>query len=107
MSADDVLDFFPVVVILATLAVHLYYLVGAIYRRRWQFSGKIAGSVGLYLFVVVLSFLVGVGLCAAGCPSGLNFLLGLLYLAVAVALISRLRSAHRRLIQDSTRTYTG
>jgi len=105
MSADDLLDLFPAIVILATLVAHFYYVVGAIYRRRWGFVAKIVGSFGLYLLVVVVSFLFGVGLCAAGCPSGLNFLLGLLYLAMAIALVSRLRTAYRRLIQDSTPTH--
>jgi len=94
------------VAFLGTFVVHLYYLAGAIYRGRWQFVAKIGGSFALYVLGIVVSFLFGVGLCAAGCPDGLNFLLILFYIGLSLFIVIRLFKSHRRLISDSTPTST-
>ena len=93
MSLDAVFALLIAIAILATFVDHLCYFVGAVYQRRWQSVAKIGGSFVLYLLVIVVSFLLAVGLCAAGCPSGLNFLLGLFYLALSVGSVILLHSS--------------
>ena len=104
MSNDDLSGLLIAIAFLATFAVHIYYLVGAIYRRRWQFLAKIGGSFAIYLLAIVLSFGVGVGLCAAGCPRDLDALLGLFWFGLSIVVALRLRQSHRRLIEGSTPT---
>lgn len=104
MSSNDFFGLLIAIAILGTLVFHLFYLVSAIYRRRWQFVAKIGGSFALYLVVIAFSFLFAVGLCAAGCPGGLDFLLGLLYVGLSVGSVVLLRKSHRRLVDNSTPT---
>lgn len=106
MSSDDFFGLLIAIAILGTLVIHLYYLVGAIYRRRWQFVAKIGGSFALYLVVIVFSFLFAVGLCAAGCPSGLDILPGLFFVGLSVGSVILLRNSHRRLVDNATPTPT-
>jgi len=106
MSSDDFFGLLIAIAILGTFIIHLYYVVGAIYRRRWQFVAKIGSLFALYLVVIVFSFLFAVGLCAAGCPSALNFLLGLFYVGLSVGSVVLLRNSHRRLVANSTPTPT-
>ena len=89
-------------VILGTLVVHLYYASVAIYRRRWKFAAMVGGLFVLYLLALVLSFLFAVGLCAAGCPRDMDFLLGLLYLGLSAGLVALLRKLHQRLVDSAT-----
>lgn len=89
-------------VILGTLVVHLYYAAVSIYQRRWQFAAKVGGLFALYILAIVLSFFFAVGLCAAGCPRDLDFLLGLLYLGLSVGLVLRLRKLQQRLVDSAT-----
>jgi hypothetical protein len=99
--SKDIGGAFIALVILGTLVVHLYYAAVAIYRRRWQFAAKVGGFFALYLLAIVLSFFLAVGLCAAGCPRDLEFLLGLLYLGLSVGLVLRLRKSQQRLVDSA------
>jgi hypothetical protein len=94
------------VAVLGTFVVHLYYLVGVIYRRRLQFVVKVGVSFALYMSGIAVSFLFAVGLCAAGCPRELNFSLTLFYYGLSIVSVFSLRNSYRRLINDSTPTPT-
>ena len=106
MSSDDFFGLLIAIAILGTFIIHLYYVVGAIYRRRWQFVAKIGSLFALYLVVIVFSFLFAVGLCAAGCPSGLDAVLGLLYVGLSIGFVLRLHKLHRRQTNEPTPTAT-
>jgi len=106
MSTDEFGGLLAAAGVVGTFLVHLYYLIGAIYRRSWQFVAKIGGSFALYLLGIVVTFLFAVGLCAAGCPRGLSVLLGLFFLGLSLVIVIRLRNSHRRLIHESTPTRT-
>ena len=94
--AQDIGGALIVLMILGTFVVNLYYASVAIYRRRWLFAAMVGGLFALYLLALVFSFLFAVGLCAAGCPPGLDSLLGLLYLGLSGGLVLWLRKLHQR-----------
>ena len=95
------------VAVLGTLVVHLYYFVRAASTGgTGSVLAKIGGSFALYMLVIVISFLFAVGLCAASCPSELNFLLTLFYYGLSLFSVFSLRNSYRRLINDSTPSNT-
>ena len=102
--SQDIGGALTALVMLGTLVVHLYYASVSVYRRRWQFAAVVGGLFALYIFAIVLSFLFAVGLCAAGCPRDMDFLLQLFYLGLSVGLVLWLRKLHQRLIKSATPT---
>jgi hypothetical protein len=104
--SDDLGGLLVAVAILGTFVVHVYYFIGAVYRRRGQFAVTVVGLFALYILGIIVSFFFGVGLCAAGCPRSLDFLLGLFCLGVSLAFVLWLRKLHRGLIHGSKATGT-
>ena len=104
--SDYIYPLLIAIAVLGTLIVHVYYVVAAIYRRRWQFVAKVGGSFALYILVIVVSYLFAVGLCAAGCPRDLTFLLTVFYYGLSLVSVFLLRDSFRRLANDATPTRT-
>ena len=105
--SDYVYPVLVAVAVLGTLVVRVYYFVrAASIGATGSVLAKIGGSFALYMLVFVVSFLFAVGLCAAGCPRELNFLLTLFYYGLSLFSVFSLRNFYRRLINDSTPSNT-